>query len=155
CVFANDLRMQSGQRTLMLLAILAGSGRVLLGDAKNRLKSRSRFGVALVEAPRSAFEFLLGYGFVVPLYWVFIELVSAAFSIHSVVRASRVRRSVDRSKSGSLSALFVRATLTSASEGGMPTHESGFANGSKTLGHRLKFLLSGEKGDKEDTIAFA
>src|SRR4029450_7292052 len=41
CVFANDLRLQSGQRSLMLFAILAGARRVLLGDAKNRLKSRS------------------------------------------------------------------------------------------------------------------
>jgi glycosyltransferase involved in cell wall biosynthesis len=155
CVFANDLRMQSGQRTLMLFAGLAGSSHVLLGDAKNRIKSRSRLGVILIEAPRCAFEFLLGYGFVVPLYWVLIELVTAALTILGVVRASMVRRSIGLSESGSLSALFVRATLTSASEGGMPTHVSGFATGSKALGHRLKFLVSGEKGDKEDTFAFA
>src|SRR5215471_15087850 len=60
CVFANDLRLQSGQRTLMIFAILAGARLVILGDAKNRFKSRSKSVVLLLEAPICALELLFG-----------------------------------------------------------------------------------------------
>lgn len=155
CVFARDLSLQSGPRTLMIFAILAGARLVLLGDANNRIKSRSRLAVVLLEAPLCAFEIILGYAFVVPLYWAFIELVGLLLPLRAVVGASRESRKNDLSESSSLSALFIRATLTSASEGGMPTHVAGFANGAKELGHRLRFLVSGQKVDKEHTTALA
>src|SRR4030095_14185723 len=40
------------------------------------------------------------------------------------------------------SALYIRATLASTAEGGMPTHIAGFASGAAALGHRLRFLTS-------------
>jgi glycosyltransferase involved in cell wall biosynthesis len=40
--------------------------------------------------------------------------------------------------------LYIRATLTSAKEGGMVTHVAGFTNGAQALGHRLQFLISGD-----------
>ena len=153
CVFANDLRLQSGQRSLMLFAILAGARHVLLGDSKNRLKSRSRFRVLFLEGPRCAFEFLAGYGFVVPVSWMLIELIGILLKMRGVVRASRAKR--DFQEGAPLTALFVRATLSSASEGGMPTHVFGFASGAKSLGHRLRFLLSADETQGEDTITFA
>jgi glycosyltransferase involved in cell wall biosynthesis len=39
-------------------------------------------------------------------------------------------------------ALYIRATLTSATEGGMVTHVAGFTSGAQSLGHRLQFLVS-------------
>jgi glycosyltransferase involved in cell wall biosynthesis len=154
CVFANDLRLQSGQRSLMLFAILAGARRVLLGDAKHRLKSCSRLWVLFFEGPRCALEFLLGYAVIVPVYWASIELFGVALKMRGVVRSSRVARR-DFRKGGPLSAVFVRATLSSASEGGMPTHVSGFASGAKALGHRLRFLVSADEAQGKDAIAFA
>jgi glycosyltransferase involved in cell wall biosynthesis len=51
---------------------------------------------------------------------------------------------------GSQTALYIRATLTSAKEGGMFTHVAGFTGGAQSLGHRLTFLVSGEpEGDVE------
>jgi glycosyltransferase involved in cell wall biosynthesis len=41
-------------------------------------------------------------------------------------------------------ALYIRATLTGAREGGMVTHVAGFTSGAQRLGHHLKFLVSGE-----------
>jgi glycosyltransferase involved in cell wall biosynthesis len=48
---------------------------------------------------------------------------------------------------GSQAALYIRATLTSAKEGGMFTHVAGFTGGAQSLGHRLKFLVSDEPED--------
>jgi glycosyltransferase involved in cell wall biosynthesis len=53
------------------------------------------------------------------------------------------------SVSASQTALYIRATLTSATEGGLVTHVSGFANGAQSLGHRLQFLVSGESAKNE------
>ena len=153
CVFSRDLKLQSDQRTLMIFAILAGARRVVLGDSNNQTKSRSRLGVVLVEAPRCAFELFLGYGLIVPFYWVWIELVGALLLLRFVVRASRETSKLDPSERASLSALYLRATLTSAFEGGMSSHVSGFSKGAAELGHRLRFLVSGKEQGAEDTLA--
>jgi glycosyltransferase involved in cell wall biosynthesis len=50
--------------------------------------------------------------------------------------------------SASQTALYIRATLTGAREGGMVTHVAGFTSGAQSLGHRLKFLVSGESQGK-------
>ncbi len=46
--------------------------------------------------------------------------------------------------SASQTALYIRATLTSAKEGGLVTHVEGFTSGAQSLGHRLHFLVSGK-----------
>jgi glycosyltransferase involved in cell wall biosynthesis len=139
----------------MLFAILAGARRVLIGDSNNLLKSRSRIGIILVETPRAAVEFVLGYCLVIPVYSVLTELLGLLLNLRGVIRPSRVMKRREVPTSGSLIALFIRATLSSASEGGMPTHISGFANGAKSLGHRIRFNVSGGESANEDMIAFA
>jgi len=152
CVFASDLRTQSGRGALMLFAIFAGARRVLMGDARGRAASRSRLGVLLLEAPRFALELLGGYGFVVPLSWLLTEALGLSLALRGPVRASRIGRgALDPVQKRSLSALYVRATLTSSAEGGMRTHVAGFASGAAALGHRLGFLASGTQSDDGDT----
>ncbi|MBI3651960.1 MAG: glycosyltransferase family 4 protein [Acidobacteria bacterium] len=43
----------------------------------------------------------------------------------------------------SQTALYIRATLTSAKEGGLMTHVAGFTGGAQAAGHRLQFVVSG------------
>jgi len=154
CVFASDLRMQSGRGALMLFAIFAGAHRVMMGDAGGRGMSRSRPGVLLLEAPRFALELLAGYGLIVPLSWLLTEALGLSLAFRGPVRASRITRGgLDPGQKRLLSALYVRATLTSAAEGGMWTHAAGFASGAASLGHRLTFLVSGGQRDDGETVA--
>src|SRR5262249_15797910 len=53
------------------------------------------------------------------------------------------------------SALYVPATLTTASEGGMPTQASGFSKGATELGHRLRFLVSADEHANQASMATA
>ena len=152
-VFAADLRMQSGRGALMLFAIFAGARRVVIGDARGRGMVRSRLAVLLLEAPRFAFELLAGYGLIVPLSWLLTEALGLSLAFRAPVRASRIKRRVpDPEQKRPLSALYLRATLTSSAEGGMATHVSGFASAAAALGHRLKFVVSGAQCIDDDTL---
>jgi glycosyltransferase involved in cell wall biosynthesis len=153
CVFVPDLRFQSGRRTLMLFAMLAGARRVMIGDAKGLETSRSRFGILLLEAPRFAVELVTGYGLLVPLSWLLTEVLGFSLAFRGPVRVSRInRRGNYQEQRLSSSALYVRATLTSVSEGGMHTHVTGFASGAAALGHHLRFLVSGFQSERDDTV---
>ena len=153
CVFASDLRIQSGRGALMLFAIFAGARRVVIGDIRGGGTSRSRLGVLLLEAPRFALELLGGYGLIVPLSWLLTEALGLSLAFRGPVRPSRIRRRVpDPEQKRQLSALYVRATLTSAAEGGLPTHVAGFASGATALGHRLKFMVSSSQSDDGDVL---
>jgi glycosyltransferase involved in cell wall biosynthesis len=154
CVFSSDWRMQSGRGALMVFAILAGARDIVIGDPSGRETSRSRLGVLLLEAPRFALEMFAGYGLLVPLSWLLTEALGLSYVVRRPVRGSRIsKRSPEPEQKHSLNALYVRATLTSAAEGGMLTHVAGFASGAAALGHRLKFLVSGVQGDDCDVIA--
>ncbi len=153
CVFTSDLRMQSARGALMLFAIFAGARRVVIGDPRDRLAVRSRLSVLMLEAPRLALELLGGYGLIVPLSWLLTEVLSLSLAFRGVVRASRTsKRAFNPDQQSSFRALYVLANLTGAAEGGMPTHVAGFTNGAATLGHRLRFLVSGEQRDDDKTI---
>lgn len=147
CVFVSDLSTQSGRGALMLFAIFAGARRVVIGDARGRGTSRSRLGVLLLEAPRFALEVLVGHGLIVPLSWLLTETLGLSLAVRGPVRASRDSARGLRS----LSALYVRATLTNTTEGGMRTHVAGFTSGAAALGHRLSFVVSGAQSDDENT----
>ncbi|HSQ19497.1 MAG TPA: glycosyltransferase family 4 protein, partial [Blastocatellia bacterium] len=154
CVFTSDLRMQSGRGALMLFAIFAGAHRVIIGDSTGRDADRSRLGVLLFEAPRLALELLIGYGVIVPLSWLLTEALRVSLVFGGTVRASRTRRgSRDfERRNRSFTALYIRATLTGAAVGGMPTHVAGFAGGAAALGHRIKFLASGSQDVAGESI---
>lgn len=143
-VFSSDINTQSGLGALMLFAICAGARRIVIGDYHNRTVSRTRLGVLLLEAPRFAVECFVGYGIFVPLSWLLTEMLRISLVFRNAVRASRsTKKRIDAERNGSLAALYVRATLASATEGGMSTHVAGFAGGTRALGHRLVFLVSG------------
>jgi glycosyltransferase involved in cell wall biosynthesis len=153
CVFASDLRTQSGRSALILFAIFAGAQRVMMGDTSGGRASRSRLAVLLLEAPRFALELLAGYGVIVPLAWLLTEALGLSLVFRGAVRASRISRSaLETEQTRSLSALYIRATLTNAAEGGMRTHVAGFAGGAAALGHRLKFLVSGSQSVDDGTL---
>ena len=154
CLFASDLSLQSGRGAIMLFAIFAGAARVVLGDTRGRETSRSRLEVLVLEAPRLAVELIVGYGLLVPLSWLLTQALSVSLSIRSLIRTARATKRVPETDyQQSLRALYVRATLTGASEGGMATHIAGFAGGAASLGHRLTFLMSDVRGSDADAIA--
>jgi glycosyltransferase involved in cell wall biosynthesis len=154
CLFTSDLRLQSGRGAIMLFAIFAGAGRVVMGDARGGEASRSRLGVLLFEAPRFALELLAGFGLLVPLSWLLTEVLGLSLRLRSPIRASRItKRVLETGPEHSLRALYVRATLTNVVEGGMSTHVAGFAGGAAALGHRLTFLVSGVKRSDVNTLA--
>jgi glycosyltransferase involved in cell wall biosynthesis len=156
CVFTSDLTTQPGLSALMLFAIMAGARRIVIGDCHGRAVSRTRLGVLLLEAPRFALEVVVGYGLLVPLSWLLTEVLGILLALRAPVRASRVtRRQVDPDVGPSLCALYVRATLATAAEGGMPTHIAGLTGGAARLGHRLVFLVSGPEISAVDRIVIA
>ena len=141
-VFTIDLSTQSRVAALMLFAVLAGARQVVIGDGNGNIVRRSRPGVLLLEVPRLALELLIGYLLIIPISWLLTEVLGITLSLRPVVRASGNNRAGPRRW---LSALFIRATLASSDEGGMPTHIAGFSSGSDALGHRLKFIESGSR----------
>jgi glycosyltransferase involved in cell wall biosynthesis len=149
-MFTASLEAQSACGALILFAALAGARRIMIGDSRGHILSRSRVGALLVEAPRLALELAVGYGLIVPLSWLLTEALGLSLIFRKVLRPSR---SVDRTRaageSHALRALYVRATLASAREGGMISHVAGFAGGAAALGHRLTFLFSGREQDSE------
>lgn len=152
-IFTSDVSAQSGRGAFVLFAILAGARRVIIGDGKGGALSRSWLGALLLEAPRLALEVLAGYLLIIPLSWLLTEALRVSLVFRNVVRASRVPRSIDPDRARSFKMLYVRATLSSAAEGGMPTHVAGLAGGSARLGHQIKFLVSGAPRDNEDTVS--
>jgi glycosyltransferase involved in cell wall biosynthesis len=149
-MFTASLEAQSACGALILFGALAGARRIVIGDSRGHILSRSRVGAILVEAPRLVLELAVGYGIIVPLSWLLTEALGLSLIFRKVLRASR---SVDRTRaageSHALRALYVRATLASAREGGMISHVAGFAGGAAALGHRLTFLFSGREQDSE------
>jgi len=141
-IFTSDLNTQSGVRALMVFGVLAGARRVTIADKTGRVISRSRSVVILLEAPRLSLEFLTGYALLIPVSWLLTELLGVALLFRRVVRASRKQGEYD---GASMRALYVRATISSASEGGMQTHIAGFAGGAAALGHKLTFVTSGKQ----------
>lgn len=142
-LFTPDLNLQSGLGALMLFAVCAGAREVVIGDRHGRTVSRSRLGVMLIQAPRFLLELLAGYGLIVPLSWLLTEALRISLSFREVVHASRITKKAAADHQRSINALYIRATLAIAAEGGMPTHVAGFASGTAALGHRLRFLRSG------------
>ena len=153
-IFTADIEAQSACALLMLFAAFAGARRIVIGDGRGRILSRSRAGVFLVEAPRLVLELVVGYGLIVPLSWLLTAMLGASLMFRKVSRASR---SINLKRVGgvspALSALYVRATLASAREGGMLSHVSGFASGAVALGHRLTFLFSGATDVREGVVS--
>lgn len=140
-VFTTDLRTQSRLATLMLFAVVAGASQVVIGDGNGSIVRRSRLGALLLEAPRLVFELLIGYALIIPVSWLLTEVLRIALYLRPVVRASRNKVKPPTS----MLALYIRATLGNAAEGGMRTHVAGFSSGAIALGHRLKFIESGSR----------
>ena len=125
----------------MMFAVLAGARLILIGDSTGRTISRSRWSALLIEAPRLLLELLIGYGLVVPLSWLFVLMLQSSLGIRLIVRRGRATRQRDPNQS-SFTALYIRATLSSGSEGGLNTHVTGFLTGAAGLGHSLRILES-------------
>src|SRR4030095_303320 len=142
-LFTSDLNLQSGLDLLMLFAVSAGAREVLIGDRHGRNVRRSRLSILLLQAPRVIVELLSGYVFLVPLSWLLTEVLRISLTFRAPVLASRIaKKGIPGERTSPLSALYIRATLASTAEGGMPTHIAGFASGAAALGHRLRFLTS-------------
>ncbi len=147
-IFITNFDLQSSRSAMLLFGSLAGANRVILADSKGQTINRSRPGVLLFELPRFAFEILFGYLVIVPLSWLLVLLLQILFRF-------RKRKSVNQTDdSQRLSALYIRATLSGAKEGGMATHVAGFTSGVAELGHHLQFLISGDAdpGNASHTI---
>jgi glycosyltransferase involved in cell wall biosynthesis len=156
-VFTQDMSAQSLRGSLIVFAAFAGARRIVIGDAAGRFAARSRAAAFLLEAPRLAFELAAGYAMLVPLTWLLTMLLAASQPFRKV-RPRSVESAAGRSQTGKLASshtlLYVRATLSPATEGGMITHMRGFARGARALGHRLRFLISGRAGNDDDSTVF-
>jgi glycosyltransferase involved in cell wall biosynthesis len=148
-VFTIDLRTQSRLAALMLFAVLAGARKVVIGDGKGNIARRSRLGVLLLEAPRLVLELLVGYLLIIPISWFLTEALGLLLFLRPVVRASRT----NKRRRERMSALYIRATLGNAAEGGMPTHVAGFSSACAALGHRLGFIESGSHRRNDVSIS--
>lgn len=155
-VFASDLQAQSTRGAMALFGALTGARRIILGDSTGRTLERSRAAVLFREAPRLAFEFLLGFGLIIPLSLLLASLLGALLGFRKIIRASLPdEASPDRaSRAESRTALYLRATLTASSRkgaaaGGMASHVSGFTQGALALGHRLRFLVCTNPGIRD------
>lgn len=158
-VFASDLRTQSARGAMALFGALTGARRIILGDGTGRALERTRAGVLFREAPRLAFELILGYGLIIPLSLLLTSLLGASLGLRKIVRASLAAGGPAgrASHAGPPAALYVRATLLpsaikAAPSGGMASHVAGFTQGALALGHRLKFLACGEPGVRDERV---
>ncbi|HEY9230600.1 MAG TPA: glycosyltransferase family 4 protein [Blastocatellia bacterium] len=147
--FTSDLRAQSARRSMMCFAALSGARRIVFADTNGREIRRTRAGVLIIESARLLLELLVGYVIIVPLSWLSTWLLRAALVFRPVVRASRQRD--HQAKRAAKTMLYIRATIVpairgAAAAGGMASHVAGFAQGAFTLGHRLRFITSGDLG---------
>jgi glycosyltransferase involved in cell wall biosynthesis len=142
-IFTSDIDQQSARAAMWLFAAASGARQVAMGDKQGRTASRSRFNALALEAPRLAVELIFGYALVVPLSFFLTLLLYLSLRFRSVVRASRIKSGSRAYGLESRAALYIKATLSSATEGGMATHVAGFAGGARSAGHRLIFLTSG------------
>jgi glycosyltransferase involved in cell wall biosynthesis len=148
-VFTRDVTAQSMRGAMMLFAALAGARRIVFGDASGMRLTRSRAAALMLDAPRLAIELAIGYAVLVPLTLLITMLLDVSQVFKKVQRSSRIKDG-----QSSKSVLYVRGTLTTATEGGLVTHSTGFAGGARALGHRLRFLVSGHRtGDQDLTVA--
>ncbi|HJQ22548.1 MAG TPA: glycosyltransferase family 4 protein [Blastocatellia bacterium] len=151
--FTSDLRVQSARRSMMCFAALCGARRIVFADTNGREIRRTRAGVLIIESARLMLELLVGYVIILPLSWLLTLLLRAALIFRPVVRAS-----LQQAKRTAKTALYIRATIVpmmrgAAAAGGMASHVAGFAQGTLALGHRLRFITSGDVGlaDKATT----
>lgn len=147
-IFTSDLQAQSARGSIVLFAALCGARSIVIADSNGHAITRSRAGAFIIEGVRLVLEFLFGYLLIVPLSRLLTTLLGAALVFRKTVRASR--NNLRKSDPGSLTAFYVRATIVpfvssgKAASGGMASHIAGFARGAFALGHRLKFISSGE-----------
>ena len=156
-VFVTDLTVQSGRGAIILFGVLAGARTVILGDSRGRTIRRSRLSGLAIEGPRFALELLFGYGLVVPFSVALIWLLGLAQSFRGSVRDSRIKsRRVDSSElEASIGALYIRATVSASTEGGMQSHVAGFSSGAIALGHRLAWLLCCSQPSEGNSLMIA
>ncbi|MCI0487351.1 MAG: glycosyltransferase family 4 protein [Blastocatellia bacterium] len=159
-VFTSSLDRQSARSALILFGALAGARRIVIGDRSGRRLERSRLTALIFESLRFAFEILAGYLLIVPLSWLLTLLLASSLGVRAVTRKESLRASItrharrDSHPEASRTALYIRATIASAREGGMSTHVAGFASGAASLGHRLKFIVSaGVPGESQASEA--
>lgn len=157
-IFTSDIEQQSSRSAVWLFAAATGARRVAMGDRRGRTITRSRLRAFAIEAPRLALELAFGYAVVVPASLALTLLLNLSLRFRGVVRATRARTSRMKNRLSNptppvpRSMLYIRATLSSATEGGMATHVAGFARGARASGHRLTFLVCGRNHKAADSI---
>jgi glycosyltransferase involved in cell wall biosynthesis len=151
-VYTGDSERQSARGALVLFGIVAGARRVVIGDGLGRAQSRSRAAALLIEAPRLAVEFVIGFGLIIPLSLLLTEGLGLSLPFRKVSRSKESDRVRTGERRRARRALYIRATLASAKEGGMLTHVAGFASGAAALGHELTFLVSDSNRDEHRAV---
>lgn len=147
-IFTADLESQSARSLMIIFAALAGASRIIIGDSQGHRVVRSRMSALLVEPFRLALEVALGYGLIVPLTWMLTTCLSLLLKLKPVLRKSQKR--IDRADGDHRFALYIRATISTAREGGMLSHSSGFVRAARSLGHSFKFVVSGSDSPPDD-----
>jgi glycosyltransferase involved in cell wall biosynthesis len=146
-IFTADLESQSARSLMLIFAALAGAKRIIIGDNHGHTVKRSRLSALLLEFSRLAFEILIGYGFIIPLSGLLTFALGAMLRFKSILRS---QNRINRPETKGRSVLYLRATISTAKEGGMLSHAGGFVRGAMSLGHKFRFVLSGSETASPD-----
>jgi glycosyltransferase involved in cell wall biosynthesis len=154
-VFTGDLQVQSSRAAIAIFGALAGAHTIVMGDRQGQTIVRGRLRILILDSLRLGLELAVGYGLLIPFAWsVTFVFQRLGPLLKASEQEARCPTASDKRLAGSdtvrsRSVIYLRAAPTASGPaasqaGGMATHVAGFTEGVLSLGHRLRFISSGD-----------